>query len=228
MKEGVFLLQQGIDPYIGDLVHETPLLLKAISGILIGYAEFLPLLYILFDLCTAWLLYAMSSRFIEQKLKEQHLESKNYADDTVELQYNVNDIYEISKLVLITYLFNPLALMSCIGLTSTVLSNLLLAAFLYALVRRQLLVCLLILAFETIRSLYPVVLIAPLLIIFAQRSAARGITIFILFATCCMAIAGASFLVMSSWNFLDGTLGFMYVSDHYCLQLNDIHIYSIL
>lgn len=204
------------------------MLLKAISGILIGYAEFLPLLYVLLDLCTAWLLYAVSSRFIEQKLKEQRTERKNYAKDTVELQYSENDIHGISKLVLITYLFNPLALMSCIGLTTTVLSNLLLAAFLYALVRRQLLASLLLLAFETIRSFYPIVLIAPLLIIFAQRSVARGITIFILFATCCMAIAGASFLVTRSWNFLDGTLGFMYVSEFDCLQFNDIYICCIL
>lgn len=212
VQEGVFLLQQGIDPYKGDLVHETPLLLKAVSGVFIGYAEFLPLLYILFDLCTAWLLHAMSSHFVKQKLKEQKLESKNYAEDTVELQYSANDTYDISKLVLIAYLFNPLALLSCIGLTSTVLSNFLLATFLYALIRRQLLVCLVLLAFETVRSLYPVVLIAPLLIIFAKRSVTLGITIFILFATCCMAIACGNFLVMNSWNFLDGTLGFMYVS----------------
>ncbi|XP_064539061.1 phosphatidylinositol glycan anchor biosynthesis class U protein [Drosophila montana] len=210
MQEGVFLLQQGVDPYRGDLVHETPLLLKALSGILIHYAQWLPLLYILLDLCTAALLYLMSRTFVGQKLQQQRLERKDYAKDTEELQYSVNDKYVISELVLVAYLFNPLTILSCIGLTSTVLSNLLLAMFLYGMIKRQLFVCVALLAFETVRSLYPVVLIAPLLLLFARRSVGLGIVIFLLFATCCLAVAGANYLVMNSWNFLDGTLGFIF------------------
>ncbi|XP_034474121.1 phosphatidylinositol glycan anchor biosynthesis class U protein [Drosophila innubila] len=210
MQEGVFLLQQGIDPYRGDLVHETPLLLKALSAILINFAEFLPLLYIILDLCTATLLYSMSRSFVERKLLQMRIESKDYDKDTTELQYNDKDVHDISKMVLVAYLFNPLTVMSCIGLTSTVLSNLLLATYLYALIRRKLLACLVLLAFETVRSLYPVVLIAPLLLIFARRSVGLGIAILIMFVSCCLAIAGANFLVMNSWNFLDGTLGFIF------------------
>ncbi|EDW02927.1 phosphatidylinositol glycan anchor biosynthesis class U protein [Drosophila grimshawi] len=210
VQEGVFLLQQGIDPYRGDLVHETPLLLKALSGILLNYAQLLPILYILLDLCTGSLLYFLSRRFVEQKLQEQRLERKDYAKDTEELQYSADDNCNISELVLLAYLFNPLTIMSCIGLTSTVLSNLLLAMYLYAMIRRQLLVCLALLAFETVRSLYPVVLIAPLLLLFARHSVSRGIGILMLFATCCLAVVGANFLVMNSWNFLDGTLGFIF------------------
>ncbi|KAH8377563.1 hypothetical protein KR093_005964 [Drosophila rubida] len=210
MQEGVFLLQQGIDPYRGDLVHETPLVLKALSSILLNYAAFLPLLYVLCDLCTAALLYSMSRSFVAQKLKQQNIESKDYDKDSVELQYSERDHYDISKMVLVAYLFNPLTIMSCIGLTSTVLSNFLLASFLCALIRRHLLICLVLLAFETVRSLYPVVLIAPLLLIFARRSAVLGTAIFLVFVSFCLAIAGANFWVMNSWNFLDGTLGFIF------------------
>ncbi|XP_034101536.1 phosphatidylinositol glycan anchor biosynthesis class U protein [Drosophila albomicans] len=210
MQEGVFLLHQGIDPYSGDLVHETPLVLKAISSLFLNYAAFLPLLYILCDLCTATLLYSMSRSFVAQKLQQQRKESENYDKDSIELQYSEKDHYDIAKMVLVAYLFNPLTVMSCIGLTSTVLSNLLLASFLCALTRRHLLVCLVLLAFETVRSLYPVVLIAPLLLIFARRSAGLSIAIFLMFASFCLAIAGANFLVMNSWNFLDGTLGFIF------------------
>lgn len=211
LQEGVFLLQQGIDPYKGDLVHETPLLLKALSGILINYAQFLPLLYIILDLCTATLLYSMSRCFVERKMEEKRLGwLKDYHKDSAELQYSDKDTYDISKMVLVAYLFNPLTVMSCIGLTSTVLSNLLLATYLYALIRRQLLVCLVLLAFETVRSLYPVVLIAPLLLTFAGRNVCRGLSIFIMFVSCCLAIAGANFWVMNSWNFMDGTLGFIF------------------
>ncbi|KAH8263528.1 hypothetical protein KR044_010229 [Drosophila immigrans] len=210
MQEGVFLLQQGIDPYRGDLVHETPLVLTAFSSILVNYAAFIPLLYIFCDLCTAALLYSTSRSFVTQKLKQQRVESKDYDKDSTELQYSEQDRYDIAKMVLVAYLFNPLTVMSCIGLTSTVLSNLLLASFLCALMRRQLLICLVLLAFETVRSLYPVVLIAPLLLIFARRSASLGIAIFLVFVSFCLAFAGANFWVMSSWNFLDGTLGFIF------------------
>ncbi|EDW64591.1 phosphatidylinositol glycan anchor biosynthesis class U protein [Drosophila virilis] len=210
IQEGVFLLQQGVDPYRGDLVHETPLLLKAISSILIHYAEWLPFLYILLDLCTAALLYSMSRTFVAQKLQQQRQERKDYAKDTEELQYSANDKYIIPELVLVAYLFNPLTILSCVALTSTVLSNLLLAMFLYTMIRRQLFISVALLAFETVRSLYPVVLIAPLLLLFARRSVSLGIGICLLFATCCLAVAGANYFVMNSWNFLDGTLGFIF------------------
>ncbi|XP_030380525.1 phosphatidylinositol glycan anchor biosynthesis class U protein [Scaptodrosophila lebanonensis] len=210
MQEGVYLLQHGIDPYGGDLVHETPLLLRAMSTIFTSYPEFLPLLYILLDLSTAALLHLMSSNFVQQKLQQQRSELKNYAKDTGELQYTEDDKYDIAELVLIAYLFNPLTVMNCIGLTSTVFSNLILALLLYSLMKRQLLFCLVLLSFETVRSLYPAVLIAPLLLIFARRSICAGVSIFTLFVACCMAMAGANFLVMNSWNFLDGTLGFIF------------------
>ncbi|XP_017839677.2 LOW QUALITY PROTEIN: phosphatidylinositol glycan anchor biosynthesis class U protein [Drosophila busckii] len=210
MQEGVFLLKQGIDPYRGDLVHETPLLLKALSNILINYGEWLPLIYIILDIFTAALLYLTSKRFVEQKLEEQRIEQSSYANDTKELQYSNIDRGDISLMVLLAYLFNPLTVMSCIGLTSTVISNLFLAMFLYAMSRRQLLVCLLMLAFESVRSLYPIVLIAPLLLLFARRSISLGIIIFIIFALACMAVACANFFVMNSWNYLDGTLGFIF------------------
>ncbi|XP_023177512.2 phosphatidylinositol glycan anchor biosynthesis class U protein [Drosophila hydei] len=210
LQEGVFLLQQGVDPYGGDLVHESPLLLKALSGILLNYAQWLPILYILFDLCTATLLYLLSHTFVKQKLKQQQGECKDYAKDTEELQYSENDQFKIPELVLLAYLFNPLTILSCVGLTSTVLSNLLLALILYTMVKRQLFICVIVLAFETVRSLYPVVLIAPLLLIFARRSVGLSIAILMVFVTSCFAVAGANFLVMNSWNYLDGTLGFIF------------------
>lgn len=190
-------------------MHESPLLLKALSGILLNYAQWLPILYILFDLCTATLLYLLSHTFVKQKLKQQQGECKDYAKDTEELQYSENDQFKIPELVLLAYLFNPLTILSCVGLTSTVLSNLLLALILYTMVKRQLFICVIVLAFETVRSLYPVVLIAPLLLIFARRSVGLSIAILMVFVTSCFAVAGANFLVMNSWNYLDGTLGFM-------------------
>ncbi|EDW37217.1 GL26132 [Drosophila persimilis] len=210
MKEGIYLLDQGIDPYSGDLVHETPLVLKALSGLFLNFPQWLPLIYIMLDLLTGALLYNLSVRFVKQKLQKQRLERKNYAKDTEQLQYNDDDNYDIPELVLIAYLFNPLTVLSCIGLTSTVLSNLFLALFLYFLTKGLLLPCIFLLAFETVRSFYPIVLMAPLLLVFARRSFAGGVILSVLFAVACLIIAAASYLVIESWSFLDGTLGFIF------------------
>ncbi|EDW78127.1 uncharacterized protein Dwil_GK24175 [Drosophila willistoni] len=210
MQEGVFLLEHDIDPYSGDLVHESPLVLKGLSWIFLNYASYLPLLYILLDLLTAGLLWIMSHWFVKHKLQEQRLERKHYANDTEELQYHNEDNYDIPELVLMAYLFNPLTIMSCIGLTSTVFSNIFLALFFFALVKGYLLPCLILLAFESVRSFYPIVLISPLLLVFARRSYWRGFCIGLLFAAACIAIMAANYLVMNSWNFLDGTLGFIF------------------
>ncbi|XP_002132259.2 phosphatidylinositol glycan anchor biosynthesis class U protein [Drosophila pseudoobscura] len=210
MKEGIYLLDQGIDPYSGDLVHETPLVLKALSGLFLNFPQWLPLIYIMLDLLTGALLYNLSVRFVKQKLQKQCLERKNYAKDTEQLQYNDDDNYDIPELVLIAYLFNPLTVLSCIGLTSTVLSNLFLALFLYFLTKGLLLPCIFLLAFETVRSFYPIVLMAPLLLVFARRSFAGGVILSVLFAVACLIIAAASYLVIESWSFLEGTLGFIF------------------
>jgi len=151
----------------------------------------------------------MSHRFVQQKQDQQKVERKEYAKDTAELQFNGLDKLDIPELVIVAYLFNPLTVMNCIGMTSTVLSNLFLAFFFYCLVKRLLLPSILVLAFETVRSFYPIVLIAPLLLIFSRNSIKRGVVISLLFAVCCLGVAVANYFVLNSWNFLDGTLGFM-------------------
>ncbi|KAH8305417.1 hypothetical protein KR018_002822 [Drosophila ironensis] len=210
MQEGIFLLQHGIDPYQGDVVHETPLILSALSGLFRNFPQFLYLFYILVDIFAAALLYLMARLFAGLKLKQQTVERKEYAKDTAELQFNASDKLDIPELVIVAYLFNPLTVLSCVGMTSTVFSNLFLAAFLYCLTKGMLLPCVLVLAFETVRSFYPIVLLAPLLLNFSRHSVRRGLFITLLFAASCLSIAFANFLVLNSWNFLDGTLGFIF------------------
>ncbi|KAH8335225.1 hypothetical protein KR067_004101 [Drosophila pandora] len=210
MQEGIFLLQNGIDPYQGDVVHETPLILSALSGLFRNFPQFLPVFYILLDIFTAALLYMMAQRFVRKKQDQQIVEGKEYAKDTTELQFSGSDKLDIPELVIVAYLFNPLTVLSCVGMTSTVFSNLFLAAFLYCLTKGLHLPCLLILAFETVRSFYPIVLLAPLLLTFSGRSIRSGFLISLLFAVCCLVISLANFFVLNSWNFLDGTLGFIF------------------
>ncbi|TMW41060.1 hypothetical protein DOY81_013860, partial [Sarcophaga bullata] len=84
-------------------------------------------------IATAWILYKTSKIFVRKKLQQQTREVKLYAKDTEELQFQREDEIDIPFLVLMAYLFNPLAIFNCAGLTCTVFSNLFLALALYSL-----------------------------------------------------------------------------------------------
>lgn len=129
IKEGVHLYNNGIDPYSGDIVHEHPFILLIFTWILTNIPKIIPFLYISFDLLTGLLLHKMTKEFIKQKISTQEQEKLNYAEDTIDIQYHDSDLENIPDNVLRMYLFNPLSLANCIGLTSTVFTNCLLAAY---------------------------------------------------------------------------------------------------
>lgn len=212
MQEGIYLYENGIDPYIGDVVHELPVVLVLLVRIFGAMSSFVPLFYMLVDLLTAMLLYKLAKKFVRTKLFEQKMEALKFAAGTEELQMQTSDMDVIPRCVLLAYLFNPLAILSCAGLTSTVFSNFLLALTLYFLVQQHLLPCVICLALETMRNLYPLVLIAPVVLVFAQRTKSTtigAIGVLALFAAACLAITGLNCALIHSWSFLDATLGFM-------------------
>ena len=212
VQEGIYLLKQGTNPYDGDIVHEMPLMLWFLlyaSELLQGL---LPLLYVLADIATAWILYKTSKIFIRKKLQQQTREVKLYAKDTDELQYQQEDKIDIPFLVLMAYLFNPLAIFNCAGLTCTVFSNLFLALALYGLVDYRVLLFFICIAIEFQRNLYPIVLLAPVVLISNQdRNVKRIFHTIALFVLLSIPLFLLNYKIMGkeSWNFIDGTLGFM-------------------
>lgn len=133
----------------------------------------------------------------------------NYAEDTIDIQYHDSDLENIPDNVLRMYLFNPLSLANCVGLTSTVFTNCLLAAYFYFLSKKMLLATILILAFETVRNLYPFVLLSPIVLVFYKGCPIKATTICGLFMMICFLYCYMSSILMKSWNFLHNTLGFM-------------------
>ncbi|XP_069963132.1 phosphatidylinositol glycan anchor biosynthesis class U protein [Bactrocera oleae] len=213
VQEGIYLYENGIDPYIGDVVHELPIILVLLVRIFSAISSIVPIFYILVDLLTAILLYKLAQKFVRTKIFEQKTEALQFAVGTEELQVQASDMDVIPRCVLLAYLFNPLSLLSCAGLTSTVFSNFLLALVLYFLVQRHLIPCVICLALETMRNLYPLVLIAPVVLVFTQRSkstTAGAIGVLALFAAACLAITGFNYAIIHSWSFIDATLGFIF------------------
>lgn len=212
LQEGVHLYGNNIDPYQGDVVHEMPLLLAIWSNLFVWGVDWIPVIYVLTDCLTALLLFLISRDFVLSKLLQQESEKQSYAADSHELQVQPSDFDAIPRCVFYAYIYNPLLVLNCAGLTSTVFGNFFLALTLYCLSKRFLHGSLFFLAIETMRSMYPVVLLAPIVLVFQRKrnSIAYSICIVMLFALMCATIAWVNFCVLHSWSFLNGTLGFIF------------------
>lgn len=53
VKEGAYLYDSSIDPYQGDVFHESPIVLIGASFLLKNFSLFVPIILILLDLLTA-------------------------------------------------------------------------------------------------------------------------------------------------------------------------------
>lgn len=202
-------MKHGINPYDGDMVHEVPVMLWLLRVLMESLQSWFLSFYALLDILTALILYRVASIFVQRKLKSQKQGKQVYAADSKDLQYQIEDQLDIPKAVLAVYLFNPMALFNCAGLTTTVFSNFLLSVTLYALVAERRLLFLWLAAFETLRNLYPIVLLAPASLIFAKGRLHRIGTLISVFAFICVCLSWLNYSIVRDWNFLDGTLGFM-------------------
>lgn len=211
VQEGIYLLKQGTNPYDGDMVHEIPLVLWFLVYASEYLKGLLPLLYVLADITTAGVLYKIAKLFVRNKLQQQIKELKLYAKDTEELQYQREDENNLAFLVLMAYLFNPLAIFNCAGLTSTVFSNLFLALALYGLVDYRVLLFFICIVIESHRNLYPIILLAPAALIFNKdKKIKRIVHVVIFFVMLTISLFLINYMLMGeSWKFIDGSLGFM-------------------
>ncbi|XP_041775372.1 phosphatidylinositol glycan anchor biosynthesis class U protein [Anopheles merus] len=153
--------------------------------------------------------------------EKQRKEKDSYAKDTEELHLVETDMHTVPMSVGFAYLFNPYTILNCVGQTTTVWSNFLLAAFFYGLSRRQRLLSFLALALETQINLYPFVLLAPGALHIANQelrenggsagSRFRSIaSSSVLFVALFLGVNYfGSFLMGGDWSFLDATYGFI-------------------
>lgn len=149
-----------------------------------------------------------------------------YAKGTQQLHIKYSDLVDIPVYVALAYLFNPYALFNCIGQTTTVWSNLFLAAFFYFLIRKQTLLCCLCLALETQRNFYPIELIIPASLYLSsyevkddeavdliENTSFKWQNVFFVLLKFIVVLTGlhfVSFYIVNDWSFLDATYGFMW------------------
>ncbi|XP_053695438.1 phosphatidylinositol glycan anchor biosynthesis class U protein [Sabethes cyaneus] len=211
--EGAYLHSNGIDPYEGDLYHQNPFILVSVWYLLQNAANFVSLVFIQLEVGTMLMLKTAATVFIAELYRKQKANQHSYAKGTHELQISPTDLSSIPYCVALAYMFNPYSILNCVGQTTTVLSNFLLALFLLAMARRWRFVACVALALETQSNIYPCVLIIPAALFIAEEDRNRWLSIFntvLTFVAACLWLNYAAFSIMGNWNFLDATYGFIF------------------
>ncbi|XP_055296370.1 phosphatidylinositol glycan anchor biosynthesis class U protein [Sitodiplosis mosellana] len=234
IQEGAFLYENNINPYSGDLYHENPLILYASNFLIRNASPFIPYLFVGCDLLCAFLLFRMAKVLIAQMFVGQQRRLKHYAKGTQQLHIKANDLVDIPIFVALAYLFNPYTVFNCVGQTTTVWSNLFLAAFFFFLIRKQTLLCCLCLALETQRNFYPIELIIPASLYLSSYEVddddaidlienttfkwRNVFNVIIKFGLILTGLHIVSYCIVNDWSFLDSTYGF--ILNHRDLQPN--------
>lgn len=137
----------------------------------------------------------------EEKMRNESKKiRKNNADNTSALYVSAG------------YLLNPYIILNCIGLTTTVFTNLLYSIALLSMMRRSVLWSCTSIALLTLQGLYPASLMVPAAIYIAGAAKDRKIniiTMLVTFVSILATLFAISYHIMGSWSFLWSTIGFI-------------------
>lgn len=212
VTEGVHLYNFGIDPYMGDLFHETPIGLYIFDFV----QRYLPqwILFILFiftDLLTALLLAFTAKQYATELIskKEEKLCNENTENSDDSSIISTSMMY-----VSAGYLFNPYIILNCVGHTTTVFTNLLYSIALISMTKSSIFWSCLSISLLTLQGLYPVSLMVPAVIYIARSKSTKQkrnviISVMAVFASILAALLFVSYYIMGSWSFVWNTIGFI-------------------
>ncbi|KHJ88343.1 GPI transamidase subunit PIG-U [Oesophagostomum dentatum] len=181
------MFKDGISPYEGDLFHFQPFLLRLFSFVSLSEAAVFAA-FVAIDCLTALLL----SRSAERYSRENGSNHPEY----------------ISQLVLKCYLLNPITIACSAILSISVLHNLIAAGIVYFFSTGLLIPCVFLLSVSSSLSLYPLVILASLLLRFPSLQER-------LLAVGGLAMGFASIVLLNwllngmNWNFIEDTYGFI-------------------
>ncbi|WYZ44395.1 hypothetical protein EsH8_VII_000831 [Colletotrichum jinshuiense] len=205
LQEGLFLYNHNVSPYDGGVYHQAPLFLPLFSLLPDpkSFPIFTYLLYILIDVLSADALsrIADSGEAGSSRLFTSPRRSKRWS----------------GLVVASLYLFNPFTIATCVGRSTSVFST---CAILHAIAKAisgAPLGAMVALSFATYLSMYPVLLLPPLVLLaYDRQDPSRRIASTASFAATNVAVVSGvlgalfimSFLVTGdSWEFLSSTYG---------------------
>lgn len=210
--EGAYLYANGTNPYDGDLYHQNPLVLASVWYLFQQAANIISMTFIQLEVGTILMLKVAAAVFIKELYNKQRERSQSFAKGTKELQISIDDLENVPYYVALAYMFNPYSILNCVGQTTTVLSNFLLALFLLGTSYRLRIIACLALALETQINIYPCVLIIPSALFIAEQDKNKTLSITttcLTFLLAFLAVNYTAFGIIGDWSFLDATYGFM-------------------
>ena len=206
------MYKAGLAPYDGVIFHETPLALVAFS---VFQGPFVHWLFLLGDLLTALCLAKLGKVVAQQRLVQQEAERRGYSKEAQPLLATISATLNAHRSMALAFLLNPYIIANCAAMTSTVWANLLLAVFLLSLVSGWKVTACIALALATYQSLYPVLLLLPLILHLTKRLESREekiqqtvtTVLVFLFALALLIIVSAE--ICGDWSFMGATYGFI-------------------
>ncbi|KAK2766677.1 hypothetical protein FQN54_005990 [Arachnomyces sp. PD_36] len=206
LQEGLFLYVRNVSPYNGGVFHQAPLLLAWFAPLPKGHLYPLAtgLLYSILDLTGG-------AALIDISESAESVISRLYTSPRKDIKWD-------GVMVAAGYLFNPFTIATCLGRSTNAFTN---CAILYALayaVRGKSFNSMLALGLASYGSLYPALLLPPLVVLCYDRSVrSSGISgnpaLFTLihsavFVGCIVVLLYLSYLVTgNSWEFISATYG---------------------
>lgn len=235
LKECVYLYTHGIPPYEGCVCHQAPLVVALYQQIPQTIARFVP---ILADCLIAWLLVRIAEYKKESQAGEvwpEPVEAQEGEGETLppwdEYKHGVSVVERIavdstkpfdapivaSDIGLI-HLFNPYAILTCFSQSSQVFSSLAVMFGIYSATQGRLTAAVFGVAFATYLSLYPVMMLVPIILIISSTTdkpvgwlAFRATLVFVFIASILLV---ASYVVVGDWSFIRSTYGvILFVDD---------------
>ncbi|XP_068699893.1 phosphatidylinositol glycan anchor biosynthesis class U protein-like [Montipora foliosa] len=225
VQEGLYLVENGVSPYSGDVVHESPLVLAVFLGLQQVSELLFPLLFVVGDLLIGWLLYKLAVLHCNMLQEEQTKHLKHYATTAETVLIKEESLNDVPLLVSSIYLLNPYTIGSCVAHSTLVFTNLSVTIALFYAMKGSVLLSTLGVALGAYHSLYPITLLPPVVLILIKvRSVElefnRKVVVFALSIIGSFVMWTAFLLVLSyqmfnSWDFLIATHGFI-------LQVSDL------
>ncbi|KAI9075164.1 hypothetical protein K1719_042895 [Acacia pycnantha] len=165
LAEGYWLKQSSLSPYAGSMYHGSPLLLTLLGPLTVRRIEGQPdhllcsLVLVIADVVTAMLIRAagqslkMSSSLSLKSIGLHHM-----------LEYS--EVLPSGDIAALVYLWNPFTVVACVGLSTSAIENLMVVLSLYGGCTRQAPLAAFGWVMATHLSLYPAILIIPVVLLF--------------------------------------------------------------
>ncbi|CAL5185734.1 unnamed protein product [Lathyrus oleraceus] len=165
LAEGYWLKQSSMSPYAGSMYHGSPLLLTILGPLTVTKIEGQPdhllcsLVFVLADVVTAMLICAAGKKLqVAYGSSLQSVGLHQLSEDS--------DVFLSGEFASLVYLWNPFTIVACVGLSTSVIENLMVVLTLYGACARVAPLAAFGWVIATHLSLYPAILIIPVILLF--------------------------------------------------------------